>query len=716
MNTIQPSFSGGEISSSLGYRTDLQRYFTACKSLKNFIVHPHGGTSNRPGTEYIASTKDSSKKSRLIGFEFSTEQAYSIEFGDQYCRFFMNGAPILLNGVPYEISTPYLEADLPLIKYTQSADVLYLVHGKYAPRTLSRYGHTNWVLELFDNTNGPYMRTNISATTITPSAAAGTITLTASADLFVPSHVGTWWRIGDANDDGFYGCVKVTAYTSPTVVTAKVMSTLTNSVTTAPAWKSGQSYKANTYVQYKSYVYRCLVHHYSGDGSTDNPIIVPTDTSYWSQYGPITITSPTTNWAEGAWSDCRGWPETVMFCQDRLMFGSSKSSPNGYWTSETGNYNSFIRHEPLEDTDGITQYLTSRKVNAIRNMVDLGDILALTSDSEWHIGPGSSDGAIKPTALKQNCDGHSGCSTADPVVIKNRVIYVQPMGTIIQDMGYTYESDGYTGDDVSIFASHLFKGKTVVEMAYQQEPDHIIWILLNDGSAVAMTYLKEQQILACTPISTDGKYESLCIIPGDGYDEVWFLINRDGNRCVERLPNRLTSSDPADCTFLDSWLKYEGAPAEEISGLDHLEGKTVKALADGYVFENLTVTNGKITLPRESSKVCIGLPYISEFESLNVDFQTNNGTIQSQYIKISSVTFIFEDTRGGYVGTDFNHLVEVPQYSGQPTGTPIPLQSWNFTFTPTSGYVKGGRVCYRQVDPLPVTILAIIPDVTIGGK
>lgn len=659
MNVLQPSFSGGEISPSLGYRTDLQRYSTACKTLKNFIVHPHGGTSNRPGTEFIEATKDSTKRSRLIPFEFNTEQVYAIEFGDKHCRFYMNGGVILNNGVPYEINTPYLEKDLSLIKYTQSADVIYLVHPLYTPRTLTRSDHTNWSLDLYEFKNGPFRRSNPTNTTITPSAATGDITLTASAALFNISHVGSWWRIGPAvssNDDQF-GMVKITAVTDSTHANATVKSTIAN-------------------------------------------------------------TNATDNWAEGAWSEYRGWPSAVTFdSSDRLMFADTPlTDPQGWWMTVIGDYNNFLSHGTPLDTDSITGYLTSRKVNAIRNLADLGDTIAFTSGSEWQIGSGSSDGILKPTSIKQRSKTKRGCSTIDPVMVGERAIYVQPMGTIVRDIGYSYESDGFVGDDISIFANHLFKRKKIVEMAYQQEPDSIVWIILDDGSMVAMTYLKEQQIIGCTPITTDGKYESVCTIPGDSYDEVWFIVNRDGKRYVERLPQRLTSTDPADCTFLDSWLKYEGTPADEISGLDHLEGKTVNALADGYVIPNLKVTNGKIKLSREASKVCVGLPYVSDFESLNVDYQTNNGTIQSQFIKISSVTFVFSDTRGGYVGTDFDDLVEVVQYNGQPTGTPIPLQSWSYDFTPDSGYIKGGRVCYRQVDPLPVTILAIIPDTTIGGE
>jgi len=648
IHAMQPSFTGGEFAPSLYYRTDLQKYATGCKTLKNFIVHPHGGASNRPGLEFINEIKDSTKKARLTPFEFSIEQAYVIEFGNKYCRFYMNGGQIVSGGNPYEIQTPYSEADLPLLKYTQSADVLYLVHPNYPPKTLTRTGHTNWTLADFDFKYGPYMRYNAGTTTITLSATSGDVTLTASAALFNSGHVGSWWKVRNGN-------IKITAVSSSTSATGTV---------------------------------------------------------YGDEVSEIAATD---EWAEGAWSTYRGWPSCVMFCQDRLVFASTKTDPHGWWMSETGNYTSFIRHTDLEDTDGISGYLTSRKVNAIRNIVDLGDMLALTEGSEWHIGPGSGDGIIKPTSIKQVCEGHSGSSTVGPVLVKNRAVYVQPMGTILQDIGYSFENDGFTGDDLTLFASHLFRGCTVVDMAYQQEPDSIIWIIRSDGKAVAMTYLREQQILGCTPQETDGEFESVCTIPGDGYNEVWFIVKRGDKRYIERLPQRLPSTDPADCTFMDSWLKYEGEAATTISGLDHLEGKEVAVLADGFVIKGLTVENGAIALTNAAEKVIIGLPYVCDFETLNVDFNTDQGTIQSKNIKISKVTFIFENTRGGYIGPNFENTTELIQRSTQPSGTPIDLYSGDYEQYLDSGYSKGGRVCYRQVDPLPVTILAIIPEVTVGG-
>lgn len=155
MRTIQTNFTAGELSPRLTARVDFEKYANGLSALENYILHPHGGVTRRPGLRMVAEVKDSSKAVRLIPFIFSRTQAYMLEFGDQYIRFYMDGGQIEDGGSPYEVTTPYLEADLPAIKFCQSADVMYLVHPAYEPRKLSRTGHTSWTLETVTFTDQP---------------------------------------------------------------------------------------------------------------------------------------------------------------------------------------------------------------------------------------------------------------------------------------------------------------------------------------------------------------------------------------------------------------------------------------------------------------------------------------------------------------------------------------------------------------------------------
>ena len=177
------SFVSGELGAKLDGRTDFAKYSTGAKTLENFLIHPQGSATRRVGTKFIAEVKDSSKKTRLIPFEFSTVQTYILEFGDQYMRVYKDQGQVLSGGSAFEISTPYLEAELFDLKFAQSADVMYICHPNHDARKLSRTGHTAWTLTQIAFTDGPYLSENTTATTITPSGTTGSITLTASASV-----------------------------------------------------------------------------------------------------------------------------------------------------------------------------------------------------------------------------------------------------------------------------------------------------------------------------------------------------------------------------------------------------------------------------------------------------------------------------------------------------------------------------------------------------
>jgi len=218
----QTSFTAGELSPRLDARTDLKRYKEGLSLLVNGLVRVQGGVERRAGTRFIASTKIHTKKSILIPFEFSDEQAYIIEAGDLYFRFYMNSGQILSGGSPYEIATPYTEADLGNLWYTQSADKLFLVHPRHPPYELTRTGHAAWTLTAVPFEDGPYLDPNTDSTkTLTVSAPTGTgVTVTATGHTpFQAGHVGSVWRFTQGGVSGWF---KVTGFTSATQVTADI--------------------------------------------------------------------------------------------------------------------------------------------------------------------------------------------------------------------------------------------------------------------------------------------------------------------------------------------------------------------------------------------------------------------------------------------------------------------------------------------------------------
>jgi hypothetical protein len=872
VRSIQPSFTGGEFAPSLYGRVDLQKYATGLKKATNFFIHPHGSASNRPGTKYIAAVKDSTKRVRLVPFEFSFTQSYVIEFGDGYCRFYKDGGQIakssasawltatayvvgdyvtnggtmyycivahtsgtfatdLANGkwvaqTIYEIPTAYDEAELDDLKFAQSADTLYICHPDHPPRTLSRFDHDDWEIALYDFSGGPFMLSNAGAVTLTASATSGAITLTASAALFDALHVGSLWRLihdvpGQSVTTAFSSTTESTSIKCGSIWrivtrgtwTAKVI--VQKSTDGGTSWTEVRAFSSSNDVNHNTFGEvdePCLIRvrcvYTSGtanvdltsDPFTQTGIVKVTGYTSATQVNAtvqkeIGLASATTDWAEGSWSDYRGYPACVTFFQDRLCFAATDTEPQTIWMTESGNYTSFSRNEPLLDSDGITVNLPSRKLNGIKSLVGLQSLVALTSASEWTIGPAVGTGAITPTSLDQKEYSQRGTNGVDPVVVGNRLIFVQPHGSVVRDLGFENEVQGLAGVDLSILSNHLFTGYSISALAYQQEPDSLVWAVRDDGALLSMTYLREHEVIAWTPHETDGDVESICTIPGEDYDELWLAVKRGSSRFVERMVRRMTSTDPRDQFFMDAGLSldspktitgatkanpvvitcvahgfsngdvvsildvegmtelngrkfivsnktadtfelkdedgvnvngtgygtYTGggkvrAVVSSVSGLSHLNGKTVTILADGSVQPAQVVSGGSVTLSPSAAIVHVGLPYTAAFQTLKPELPLRDGTTQGRKVRVVEVILRFLNSRGGYVGPDDDedNLRDIVQRTNEPMGSPVELKTQDYPISIPPSWEEGGQMYYEQRDPLPVTILAVIKQLGIG--
>ena len=763
MKGMQPSFAAGELSPALWARTDLAKYQTGLKLARNVFVHPHGGVSNCPGTWYVGTAKYAAQKVRLIPFVYSVEQAYVVEFGHLYCRFLMNGSYILSGGVPYEIASPYTEGMLEDLSYTQSADILFVCHPTISPKELRRAAHDSWSLVNYDFKFGPFLDENVTDVTITPSGTltkSGTATLTASSALFASTDIGELVRISQRVPE--IALIKEFSYTG-TSSTIDVDGEW--NLKTSGDWdgtlKLERSYDSgSTWLQFKT-----MVGNSNVDGQldysfteelTDDQDPVQIRVSYTKkadQACTVTMTaSPRINngvakitavssgtvatatvqqkiydtsatklWSRGAWRTTLGYPRTVQFYQDRLCFGGTTASPNRLWFSETGDYNSFRVTTPQKDDNAINAQMVSRSVNAIRGLVSLRDLLVLTAGSEWKVSPTSS-GAFTYKDRTIEVQGYTGSSKREPLTASNSVLFVQEKGDGVFTISYSLEEDGYANRDLTVFAAHLFEDKNIVSWCYQQKPWSLIWAVMNDGTINILTYMREHDVWAWSHRDTDGRYESVCSIPGDGVDDVYFSVRRNiggvEKRYIEQLGDRLPGWDVKHAHFLDCAGRYEGPPVTDVSAISWLEGKTVTALADGGVVSGLTVERGKITLPHSASVVTVGLPYPAEIETLQIDTQMKDGTIQGRVKRIPEVILRVKDTRGIAVSPSSDRqdlLVELKP----PLTFMDPIAPFTGDTNPivmSSGFDRnGGRVYIRQDHPLPMTILGIIPSVEIGG-
>jgi hypothetical protein len=509
-------------------------------------------------------------------------------------------------------------------------------------------------------------------------------------------------------------------------------------------------------------------------------------------------------WALGAWSNAYGFPTEVEFFSDRLVFAGTPSQPQTLWFSRSGNYVNFGKSQPIQEDDAIAATLNARSVNAIQDIVPLDKLILLTTGGEWKT-TGGQDDVIAPMTIGFKPQSYHGASGVPSLVIGNTALFVQDRGYVVRDLGYQFDVDGYVGGDITVFSSHLLEGKPIKEWTFQQVPHSIVWVVRQDGTLLALTYMREQEVIGWTPQETDGFVESVCTVPEGGEDALYAIIRRtvggEQRRFVERMETRLID-DMRAALFLDSALTYDGrgdpavalrlnlvgdggwsigdelalvadfgvtavfdagmvgdqvmlnyrdgeqlrlevvsysAPASirvrplrnvpadlqgsavrdwaiarnTMAGLDHLEGREVGILADGFVHRRLVVTGGSITLDRPHALVHAGLPYVADFETLDISAAGGN-TVRDRTKRIGKVSLLVQDTRSIFAGPDPDHLDEYEPRSVEGYESAPDMQQGLVELRISGTWTTGGRVFVRQSDPLPITILAAIPDVEFG--
>lgn len=269
-------------------------------------------------------------------------------------------------------------------------------------------------------------------------------------------------------------------------------------------------------------------------------------------------------WAFGAWGPSVGYPSVVEFFGQRLFFAATASSPQTLWSSKTSNYTNFGKSVPTADDDAITATIAARQVNAITDLIPLKDMIILTVGAEWKSGGGQNN-VLTPSTISFTPTTNFGASSLPALIIGDSGVFVQGRGSYVRDIGYQFSVDNYTGNDLTIFASHLVQGYTIVDWTYQQTPWSVIWAVRNDGVLLGLAYFKEQQVSGWFHCDwVNGFVESVCSITENGKDVVYLSIRRVINgqtvRYIERMGDRFFS-DQRDYFFVDSGLSYDGRNA-----------------------------------------------------------------------------------------------------------------------------------------------------------
>ena len=691
------NFTGGELSPRLDGRNDLTKYSSSCKRLENFIVYPHGAAARRSGTTFVAEVASSANKTRLIPFEFSTTQTYMLEFSNLKIRVYKddgsvlegdktitgitqanpavvtasshgysNGDEVVITGVSgmtevngkrflvadkttntfelqdkdgvdinsssftayssggvsnkvFEITTPYTTAQLFDLKFAQSADVMYITHPSHEVEKLSRTGHTSWTLEDVDFTGGPFMDANITTTTLNPgSHTVGTgVALVASAVTGINSGSGFLatdiGRLVNFRDG--YG--KITGVTDTTNATISIIKDLGSATASA-------------------------------------------------------------DWSLGAFSDTTGHPSCVTFFEQRLVFAGTTDQPQTIFFSKSGDYENMDANigGTVADDDAIIYTIASNQVNAIRFMTATRTLIIGTAGGEFTVSGGGTDSAITPTNILIKKQSNHGAANVDSIAVGNATLFLQRAKRKLRELAYNFDVDGYVAPDMTILAEHITEGG-LTQLAYQQEPNQIIWGVRSDGELVGLTYQREQQVTAWHRHIFGGRFGNATITVTD------YANIADGTRIV------FTKADGTTTTFTSATSATSGK--FHTTSSNNQTATNLKTLIDADSDFTATVSSNVVTITEtsplstgfltiksldddvrlaktdEGKAVCESISVIptdnSEYQTWVIVKRTINGATRRFVEFINNFDFTITDN------TTFNFLDSALAYSGSAATT-----------------------------------------------
>lgn len=756
----QLAFTTGEVSPDVSSRFDLEQYKSALLEAENVVIRPYGAVAKRQGSQYVGQVKYSDKPTRLFEFTTNTNNSFMLEFGDKYIRVWNYG---IYTGI--EVTTPFTSDILFDLNCNQSGDVMFICSGKYPIQTLSRYSDTDWRMSAYKLTEQPYDEINTdNGHTLTVNGD----TITSTKDLFTSDMVGSVIQIAyyvEAVHTKSVGEVvekKVKRYMQAQTIEKTYNNINYNvgsySTDTELSWKftthgtwegtvklqisnnDGQTWKDyRTYTSKNDYnvtdtgkIEAGARLKYVSDiksGSVNCDLsIMP-----FTQYGIVEIKSvtdaknakvnvlngikegePSYQWKLGSWNRGRGYPKLCTFYQDRFVVAATDSKPNFIWFSRTGDYPNFGVEKvegTITDDSAITLPVINRKMCEIRHLVPANDLIILTSGNEWIV---RGDKTITPTNCNLKTQTQRGALSCEPQFIGNRCVFVQERGGTVRDMGYSYESDNYTGQDLTLFVKTLVKGHLAVTSAYAQDPDSIIYYVRDDGQLNCLTYIPEQKVYGWSHFVTNGKYRYVESVAEGEQDTIYFVVDRVINnksvKCIERsIP--LYTEDNSD-VFLDCYVKVANSIKTDYINAPHLVGQMVDIVIDGQQMPSRVVPpTGVIKLDGKANVITVGLPYTTKIKIPSVEQQINDGTLQGRVATVSRVVLRMYKSFGGKVGRTFDRMddIALPPNELFTGDKPVILPKMGINYSTDTS------ICIKHSDPFPFNLLSITRIVEIGG-
>ena len=741
VKTIMPTMNGGELSRRMEGRVDLDGiYDRGFREMYNFVPTVEGPAAKRPGFRFIRRSVQGA--SYLTPFIFNQTQAYVLEWSEQRIRFYTNGGRIETSPTaPYEVATPFFSSEAPLISRWQSFDRQYLAHRRHRPSSLARTGAGTFAWSYLALKNGPFKTQNANeAVTVTATGTTGSVTLTATQPIFQAGHVGTAFLL-EAKDfsdvtawePGYDGVVVGAKRRSDGKVYQAATAGKTGTV--QPTHTEGTEYdgaatgndingKAAGGIRW-TYLYdrygQARISSVASDGLSATVDVE-------RRLADSLTTAGSFRWAHSAFSDVEGYPHLVCVWAGRLIFFKGLE----LYASVVGDYLNFAYF-----TDGglfAPDMAFHRTLSATDEPIWLKadqQLLVGTPSGELLVGAVNAAAAISGDNVQALPQSGYGSAGVEPVDIGTGLLFVQRGGRKVREAEYDFQRNRFVGVNLTIYARHITRSG-LVQLAYQQEPEEMVWGVRRDGLMIAHAHSPEQQVKGWSRIALgQGVAQSICSVPSpDGLtDEIWILATLgSGQQSVLQLTDWWQEDEEAtedeqyaklqEAFFVDWGVSYRGDPrAHFTQGLEHLAGRDVRILADGGVVSGRTVNNAGVLVPdldEPASVVHIGLGYQARLRPMRIELR-GAGTAQGKRKRIVKLMLRLIDTAAAIlVNNKGNRELVLNRPTTARMDRPVPLFNGDSPVKGfDGGYDRDGQPLILSDDPLPMMVSAIMPDVEV---
>ena len=634
------NFTSGELSPLLSSRIDAQAYKNGADKLRNVRLRAQGGITRRPGFRYLQTLSNIAYQSEP--YIYDEDEAYLLLFSNQ--RLDIVDASDPANVLQSITSCPWLTAHIGELVIAQSGDTMIIVNPNIAIKKLTRTSATNFALADYDfDVSGgmsfqPYHKFAASSITITPSGTSGSgITLTASSDAFVSGHNGEYLRLVDSA--GTVRHALITGFTSATVVTATLS-------------------------------------------------------------GAIANTNAIDLWSEPVFSSVRGFPRTVTFHDQRLIFGGSRDLPNFLFMSKTGEFFNFDVGTGLDD-ESIQVQIAENQISEIKALSSFRHLSIFTSEQELYV-PTSENRPLTPSTITVKRQTSFGSSTVQPKDFDGATLFLTKSKGAVREFIYSDLSQGYNSDAITLLSQHLIG--TPVDMETQAEsPDQIesyTYLVNSDGHMPVFMSIRKESLNGWTLYTTSGSYKNIS------------EVNRKMYVIVERTINSatVTSLELMDNSYhTDMSVQLSGSSSTTWQAA-HLPSTSVVVKSGNYSLGTFTTSsNGTVTLANAVTSVEIGLPYTPEVTTLPPEFQLEKGGIsvgQKRRI-VRAVLDLFSTLDVKAKGTKILIRNVTDDFSTEPTAVTARKEVYLL------GWSNEGSVTITQDEPLPFSLNGILLEVEV---